>query len=538
MFFLNRRYQALGFFMLFAVVIVSFQNCNESFTSKKLSSSVENPFKTAQVNNFVSFFGNNYVPRVYQKGEDVEISVVVKNNTATNYVAPLYSTRATIAVGSETLELTSSGELRANGQMSFTGKIPTSQCGSPNQKMELFFTVNRIDDSGEHEVAGAYQSQNITIQCSEEMCLSATSLGEHSALVSRADRGACENVFNTHAVSLCEENVNSSFTFRLSMPSAGIIGSGTRYCINGAVSETPPAQAPRMESCRIGTSLGNIEKSVGVGDIPACQDAYNEHWKDICAVNSTLTFNYVLELPSRGRIGAGTSYCLNGQPSNLPPPTAPQTENCIVTTSIGNTSGSVNRGDVGACQNIFNQHWRTLCIGNPNSTLSYDLSLSQSGRIGSGTNYCVNGQPSSTPPPSTPPRETCSIEDTLLGGANFEVQVGDIGSCQAGFNQHWQRICDQNLNASFSYHLRLPSRGQIGSGTNYCVNGHPSVSPPAAAPICDPMTQPSPHYGVKGGRCLGSCGVIGGNAAYANPCSANGAQDVGQAYDVPYCCRR
>jgi hypothetical protein len=48
---------------------------------------------------------------------------------------------------------------------------------------------------------------------------------------------------------------------------------------------------------------------------------------------------------------------------------------------------------------------------------------------------------------------------------------------------------------------------------------------------------PAPHYGLENGVCKPSCGVLGGNYAPPNPCSNYGAQDMGDAYDVPYCCR-
>ena len=62
----------------------------------------------------------------------------------------------------------------------------------------------------------------------------------------------------------------------------------------------------------------------------------------------------------------------------------------------------------------------------------------------------------------------------------------------------------------------------------------PSSTPP---PVCDPQTQPSPHFGAKDGACLPSCGKLGGAAARpsARECGA-GRFDAGKAYDVPYCC--
>jgi hypothetical protein len=59
----------------------------------------------------------------------------------------------------------------------------------------------------------------------------------------------------------------------------------------------------------------------------------------------------------------------------------------------------------------------------------------------------------------------------------------------------------------------------------------------SATAQCDPVNQPAPHWGMKNGQCLKSCGALGGTRAFASACSANGMTDVGTAYDVPYCCK-
>ncbi|WP_413290457.1 hypothetical protein [Bdellovibrio sp. HCB337] len=55
--------------------------------------------------------------------------------------------------------------------------------------------------------------------------------------------------------------------------------------------------------------------------------------------------------------------------------------------------------------------------------------------------------------------------------------------------------------------------------------------------ICNPATQPAPHWGVKNGKCLRSCGGLGGTRGFTTACSLNGMIDAGPAYDVPYCCK-
>jgi hypothetical protein len=67
------------------------------------------------------------------------------------------------------------------------------------------------------------------------------------------------------------------------------------------------------------------------------------------------------------------------------------------------------------------------------------------------------------------------------------------------------------------------------------------VAPPSTTstlgPICDPVLQPSPNWGVRNGACLPSCGGAGGTAALATSCSSAGLQSAGSAYDTEYCCR-
>jgi hypothetical protein len=74
------------------------------------------------------------------------------------------------------------------------------------------------------------------------------------------------------------------------------------------------------------------------------------------------------------------------------------------------------------------------------------------------------------------------------------------------------------------------SNGLRDVGTSYDV-------PYCCAPLCDPKTQPSPHFGVKNGQCRPSCGAMGGTQAPKSSCASKGLTDVGVAYDVPYCCK-
>jgi hypothetical protein len=56
--------------------------------------------------------------------------------------------------------------------------------------------------------------------------------------------------------------------------------------------------------------------------------------------------------------------------------------------------------------------------------------------------------------------------------------------------------------------------------------------------VCDPVNQPWPHWGERRGRCLKSCGSLGGTHSFSTSCDRYGMVDMGEAYDVPYCCAR
>lgn len=66
----------------------------------------------------------------------------------------------------------------------------------------------------------------------------------------------------------------------------------------------------------------------------------------------------------------------------------------------------------------------------------------------------------------------------------------------------------------------------------------PSPQPTPTPNVCDPATQPSPHWGTRDGECLKSCGALGGIAnSDTQICAQLGLIDAGKAYDVAYCCK-
>jgi hypothetical protein len=62
--------------------------------------------------------------------------------------------------------------------------------------------------------------------------------------------------------------------------------------------------------------------------------------------------------------------------------------------------------------------------------------------------------------------------------------------------------------------------------------------PRRPASVCDAKLQPAPHFGVKNGLCLPSCGATGGTASFRDACTKHGLVTAGLAYDVPFCCKK
>jgi hypothetical protein len=72
----------------------------------------------------------------------------------------------------------------------------------------------------------------------------------------------------------------------------------------------------------------------------------------------------------------------------------------------------------------------------------------------------------------------------------------------------------------------------------YALPAHRELAVPRRpVSVCDPKLQPAPHFGVKNGHCLPSCGATGGTASFRDACSKHGLEMAGVAYDVPYCCK-
>ena len=97
----------------------------------------------------------------------------------------------------------------------------------------------------------------------------------------------------------------------------------------------------------------------------------------------------------------------------------------------------------------------------------------------------------------------------------------------------WSDGANENHISSTLFEVKSSCNSPVASsGSN-----PPGSNPPPPSSACNPATQPAPHWGVKGGVCLPSCGGLGGTSSSAAPCAQTGKVDAGAAFDVPYCCK-
>ena len=150
--------------------------------------------------------------------------------------------------------------------------------------------------------------------------------------------------------------------------------------------------------------------------------------------------------------------------------------------------------------------------GGLGGTSAFVTPCAQNGKVDAGAAYdvayCCKDPPPVCDPASQPAPEWGVKNGQCLKGC------GPLGGTSA-----FVTPCAQN--------------GKVDVGPAYDV-AYCCKEPP---PVCDPVTQPSPQWGVKNGKCLGCCGCIGGTSAFDTPCGAHGKADAGEAYDVAYCCK-
>ncbi|WPU63201.1 hypothetical protein [Peredibacter starrii] len=144
--------------------------------------------------------------------------------------------------------------------------------------------------------------------------------------------------------------------------------------------------------------------------------------------------------------------------------------------------------------------------------------------------------------------------DNIAGCYNLEIGVANAVTENGAFDGYSQTVYTLPDNPieyfRWAYNPVMQTWGVFGAFINrpgtatartlpgglYFIPIDISLLPVKNAAICNPATQPSPHWGVKNGTCMRSCGQIGGSRAFTTTCASNGFRDVGVAYDVAYCC--
>jgi len=87
--------------------------------------------------------------------------------------------------------------------------------------------------------------------------------------------------------------------------------------------------------------------------------------------------------------------------------------------------------------------------------------------------------------------------------------------------------------------------GGQGFDTPCYENGLADQGTPYDAPYCCGVVvpcgdadHPEPDWGMRDGKCLSSCGGLGGTSSSEVQCAVNGKLDAGKAYDAEFCCKK
>lgn len=201
-------------------------------------------------------------------------------------------------------------------------------------------------------------------------------------------------------------------------------------------------------------------------------------------------------------------------------------------------------------------------------TSAFTTPCSQHGKVDAGqaydVAYCCKDPAGACDPASQPSPQwgvkngQCLQACGVIGGTSaFTTPCSQHGKLDAGpaYDVDYcckdpASVCDPVSQPSPQWGVKngqcLPACGVAGGTSAFTTpcaqNGKLDAGPAydvayCCKEICDPATQPSPQWGVKNGQCLQACGLIGGTAAYTTPCSQHGMVDAGPAYDVAYCCK-
>jgi hypothetical protein len=127
----------------------------------------------------------------------------------------------------------------------------------------------------------------------------------------------------------------------------------------------------------------------------------------------------------------------------------------------------------------------------------------------------------------------------------FDYVLNDLNASSLPSNSHEYAkvIVDPRTNATNLYGQFLGSRPPPGYSLPKGFQAIPVPNTGALnadffglTPSPCSGNQPSPDWGERAGRCIKSCGQLGGQASYVDPCYNHGRLDVGVAYDTPFCC--
>ncbi len=138
------------------------------------------------------------------------------------------------------------------------------------------------------------------------------------------------------------------------------------------------------------------------------------------------------------------------------------------------------------------------------------------------------------PPPTKP---YCTDTDN---GKNYDIRgnvqtnsnsftdccIDDNNQCVISSASLAEGFCNSDLSIGYEVY-RCPGACNDGRRID-------QTTPPF---MCNPSTQPYPHWSVKNGECLQSCGGLGGTYCEASDSCPSGTEIAGKSYDCGSCCK-
>ncbi|MBI5508922.1 MAG: hypothetical protein HY903_09230 [Deltaproteobacteria bacterium] len=152
----------------------------------------------------------------------------------------------------------------------------------------------------------------------------------------------------------------------------------------------------------------------------------------------------------------------------------------------------------------------------------------------------TNCQPSSCPSGYAPVANgpsydcgACCVQTATAGVCNPTTQPSPDWGVRDGV---CRKSCGQLGGTSCEARSCPAGYAPVANGPSYDCGA--CCVPTATAGVCNPTTQPSPHWGVKDGVCRRSCGQLGGTSCQASSCPAGSVPVAdGPSYDCGACCK-